>query len=80
MDGSLRGRLRAADAEGDGGIAARVVRVEAWVDVADSLETALARSLLTEDGWIAVLDGHAFLGIVDPSTVHRALRASLHDS
>jgi len=78
-DGSLRGRLRAEDAGGDGQVAGRVVRVEAWVDITDSLETALARSLLTEEGWIAVLDGHAFLGTVDASTVHRALRASLHD-
>jgi osmoprotectant transport system ATP-binding protein len=80
VDGSLRGRLRAQDAEGDGEVAGRVVRVEAWVDVADSLETALARSLLTEDGWVAVLDHDAFLGTVGPSTIHRALRASLHDS
>jgi osmoprotectant transport system ATP-binding protein len=80
-DGSLRGRLRAQDAEGDGELGSRVVRVEAWVDVKDSLETALARSLLTEDGWIAVLDGACFLGTLTPSTVHRELRASLlHDS
>ncbi len=78
-DGSLRGRVRAQDAEGDGEVGGRVVRVEAWVDAADSLETALARSLLTEDGWIAVLDHDAFLGTVDPSTIHRVLRASLHD-
>ena len=79
-DGSLRGRLRAHDAEGDGDVAARVVRVEAWVDVTDPLETALARSLLTEEGWIAVLDDHRFLGTLNPSTVHRALRASIHNS
>ncbi len=83
-DGSLRGRLRAqdveGDADGDGGVAGRVVRVEAWVDVHDFLETALARSLLTEEGWIAVLDDQSFLGTLSASTVHRALRASLHDS
>jgi osmoprotectant transport system ATP-binding protein len=80
-DGSLRGRLRAQDAEGEGELASRAVRVEAWVDVKDSLETALARSLLTEDGWIAVLESSCFLGTLSPSTVHRELRASLlHDS
>jgi len=29
---------------------------------------------------VAVLDHDAFLGTVGPSTIHRALRASLHDS
>ena len=79
-DGSLRGRLRAQNAQGEGEVGSRVVRVEAWVDLADSLETALARSLLTDDGWIAVLDRESYVGTVDPSTVHRALRASLHHS
>jgi osmoprotectant transport system ATP-binding protein len=42
------------------------------------LEIALARSLLTEDGWVAVLDGDRFVGTLDPSTIHQALRASLN--
>jgi osmoprotectant transport system ATP-binding protein len=78
-DGSLRGRLRAEDAHGpDDAVDGQVTRVEAWVDVTDSLELALARSLLTEDGWVAVLDGERFLGTLDPSAIHQALRASLH--
>jgi len=77
-EGSLRGRVRAQDAESEGEVDSYVVRVEAWIDARESLETALARSLLTEDGWIAVLDDGCFLGTVSPSTVHRALRASLH--
>ena len=77
-DGSLCGRMRAQDATGDGTVGPHVVRVEAWVDQADSLETALGGSLLTEEGWIAVLDGTRFVGSLTPSTVHRALRASLH--
>jgi osmoprotectant transport system ATP-binding protein len=77
-DGSLRGRLRAEDALGDGAVSSRLQRVEAWVDVTDSLEIALARSLLTEDGWVAVLDGERFIGTLDPSAIHHALRASLN--
>ncbi len=40
--GALRGRVRAKEAEGDGTAADRVVRVDAWVDVRDTLEHALA--------------------------------------
>ena len=79
-DGSLCGRLRAQDVEGEGDVEPRVVRAEAWVDVKENLDTALARSLLTEDGWIAVLDGHRFLGTLSAPTVHRELRASIHNS
>ncbi len=80
--GSLRGRVRAEDADGDGNAAVTSVarRVEAWVDVRDSLDTAMARSLLTEDGWIAVLDGARYLGTLSPATIHHALRASIHES
>jgi osmoprotectant transport system ATP-binding protein len=76
-DGSLRGRVRAEDVQSEGTVGEHIVRVEAWADIQDSLETALARSLLTEEGWIAVLDGTRFLGSVNPSTIHRVLRASL---
>jgi osmoprotectant transport system ATP-binding protein len=79
-DGSLRGRVRAQDMEQEGTVGEHVVRVEAWTDIRDSLETALARSLLTEEGWIAVLDGTRFLGSLTPSTIHRVLRASLHQA
>ena len=76
-DNVLRGRVRAVDAQGEGTAADRMVRVEAWVDIQDSLEVALARTLLTEDGWVAVLDGAAFLGVVTPEAIHRSLRASM---
>jgi osmoprotectant transport system ATP-binding protein len=75
---SLRGRLRAQDASGDGTVADHFSRVEAWVDVRDSLEKALARSLLAEDGWIAVLDGDRFLGTLSPDAIHKVLRDSIH--
>ena len=73
----LCGRIRRTDADGDGEVAERVTRVEAWVDVHDMLEAALANTLLSDDGWIAVLDADRFLGVMTPVSVHRALRASL---
>jgi osmoprotectant transport system ATP-binding protein len=78
VEGALRGRIRAQDTDGDGAVAERVVRVEAWVDLQDSLETALSRSLLTEEGWVAVLDGDRYVGTLSPAAIHRALRASMN--
>ena len=43
--GVLRGRVRAKDAEGEGTAADRLVRVDAWVDLRDTLEHALANTL-----------------------------------
>jgi osmoprotectant transport system ATP-binding protein len=56
---------------------ARVITVDAWVEVGDSLQSALAKSLLTEDGWVAVRSDGQFLGALHPDVIHRALRASM---
>jgi osmoprotectant transport system ATP-binding protein len=79
-DGALRGRVRAENAIGEGTVGEHVERIEAFVDREDSLDTALARSLLTEEGWVAVITGEHFLGTLTPAAIHRALRASLHQS
>ena len=73
--GVLRGRVRAKDAEGEGTAADRLVRVDAWVDLRDTLEHALANTLLSDDGWIGVLDGERYLGVLTPDGVYRSLRA-----
>jgi osmoprotectant transport system ATP-binding protein len=78
--GALRGRVRAKEAEGDGTAADRVVRVDAWVDVRDTLEHALAHTLLSDDGWIGVLDGEQFRGVLTPDGVYRSLRAAVDES
>jgi osmoprotectant transport system ATP-binding protein len=75
--GALRGRLRAEDAEGDGNVSERQTDVEATVNIEDSLDDALARTLLSDDGWIAVIDGSRYVGTVDPAAIHRALRVSV---
>jgi osmoprotectant transport system ATP-binding protein len=75
--GVLRGRVRAGDAERDGTAGDAVVRVDAWVDRSDTLEHALAHTLLSDDGWIAVLDGERFVGVLTPDGVYRSLRAAI---
>ena len=74
-EGVLHGRVRVKDAEGDGVAADRLVRVDAWVDLRDTLEHALANTLLSDDGWIGVLDGEHYLGVLTPDGVYRSLRA-----
>jgi osmoprotectant transport system ATP-binding protein len=78
-EGTLRGRVRAKDAAGDGVAADRLVRVDAWADVHDTLEDALASTLLSDDGWIGVLDGARYLGVLTPDGVYRSLRAAVDE-
>ncbi len=42
-----------------------------------SLKTALAEMLQHEAGWVAVLDGDRFLGVLTPDSLHAALRRSV---
>ena len=61
-------------------VAGRTERVEAWVSVDDYLENALAAMLLTDYGWVAVVDGDRFVGVLTPDAIYRALRSSLDDA
>ena len=79
-DGQLRGHVRAANAAGEGTAGDRVERVESWVSTDDYLENALAAMLLTDYGWVAVVEGERFLGVLTPDAIYRALRSSLDEA
>jgi len=51
--------------------------MEAWVPKEASLKTAFATMLQHEAGWVAVLDGDRFLGVLTPESLHAALRRSV---
>jgi osmoprotectant transport system ATP-binding protein len=51
--------------------------MEAWVPADASLKTAFATMLQMEAGWVAVLDGNRFLGVLTPESLHAALRRSV---
>jgi osmoprotectant transport system ATP-binding protein len=76
--GDLRGWL-ALDrtAEGSGTVGDRSRRMEAWVARDASLKDALAQMLQHDAGWVAVLDGSRFCGVLTPGTLHEALRRSV---
>ena len=75
-DGRLRGWV-GRDALGGGTVADRVRRMQAWVDLDSSLKTAFAEMLQQDAGWVAVLDGDRYLGVLTPSVLHEALRRSV---
>jgi osmoprotectant transport system ATP-binding protein len=77
-EGDLRGWIGLEDCEGVGTVGSRAHRMEAWVPRNGSLKDALAQMLQYDAGWIAVLDGDRFLGVLTPATLHEALRRSVH--
>lgn len=76
-DQKLRGWIGADEAAGEGTVADRADRMDAWVDHEASLKDALATMLQWDAGWVAVLDGDHFLGVLTPNTLHEALRRSV---
>jgi osmoprotectant transport system ATP-binding protein len=52
-------------------------RMEAWVPSNSSLKQAFAEMLQYDAGWVAVLDGERYLGVLTPRTLHEALRRSV---
>lgn len=73
----LHGWLSAERAAGAGTVGSAARRMEAWVPVDASLKTAFATMLQHEAGWVAVLDGNRFLGVLTPESLHAALRRSV---
>jgi osmoprotectant transport system ATP-binding protein len=73
---SLHGWI-SADETGDATVADRAKRMEAWLPVGSSLKAAFAEMLQYDAGWVAVLDGDRYLGVLTPATLHEALRRSV---
>ncbi len=76
-DGRLHGWLSAERASGAGTVGAAARRMEAWVPADATLKAAFSTMLQLEAGWVAVLDGDRFLGVLTPESLHAALRRSV---
>ncbi|WP_243737778.1 ABC transporter ATP-binding protein [Blastococcus xanthinilyticus] len=74
---NLHGWLSLDRAQGAGTVGSAARRMEAWVPREASLKTAFATMLQHEAGWVAVLDGDHFLGVLTPESLHSALRRSV---
>jgi osmoprotectant transport system ATP-binding protein len=75
---SLRGWIGHDESRGDGVVSDHAERMDAWVSHEASLKDALATMLQWDAGWVAVLDGDQFLGVLTPATLHEALRRSVY--
>lgn len=77
-DDNLHGWVSADSlaAAGPGTVRAHARRMEAWLPVGASLKQAFATMLQYDAGWIAVLEGDRFLGVLTPGGLHEALRRS----
>jgi osmoprotectant transport system ATP-binding protein len=77
-DERLHGWISAERASGEtGSVRDAVKRMEAWVPIDATLKTAFATMLQLEAGWVAVLDGDRFCGVLTPESLHAALRRSV---
>jgi osmoprotectant transport system ATP-binding protein len=78
-DGDLRGwaGIDELGAGGDGPVGALGHRMNAWVPVGTPLKQAFGVMLQHDAGWVAVLDGARFLGVLTPAKLHEALRRSV---
>ena len=52
-------------------------RMEAWVPARSTLKHAFQEMLQHDAGWVAVLDGDRYVGVLTPRTLHEALRRSV---
>jgi osmoprotectant transport system ATP-binding protein len=78
--GALHGWVSAAAvaaAPGDRPVHTLARRMEAWLPVGAPLRQAFSAMLQHDAGWVAVLDGDRFLGVLTPARLHEALRRSI---
>jgi osmoprotectant transport system ATP-binding protein len=73
----LQGYVDRSRAEGEGSVAARARPLPAWVTIGATLKDAFSEMLLHDSGWIAVLDGDRYVGVLTPESLHAAMRRSI---
>jgi osmoprotectant transport system ATP-binding protein len=76
--GGLAGWIGRDMTAGTGHVRDHARRMEAWVEIHDTLKVAFGEMLQWNAGWVAVLDErNRYLGVLTPSTLHAALRRSV---
>ncbi|PZS35685.1 MAG: ABC transporter ATP-binding protein [Pseudonocardiales bacterium] len=73
----LHGWISREQATGDGRVVDKGRRMAAWVPADATLKVAFSVMLQEDAGWVAVLDGPRFLGVLTPESLHAALRRSV---
>jgi osmoprotectant transport system ATP-binding protein len=75
--GDLHGWVGVEDLVAGGTVGDLAHRMTAWVPVGAPLKQAFGVMLQYDAGWVAVLDGARFLGVLTPAKLHEALRRSV---
>ncbi|MFE1313166.1 betaine/proline/choline family ABC transporter ATP-binding protein [Streptomyces sp. NPDC058755] len=75
--GELHGWVGIDDLAAGGTVGDLAHRMTAWVPVGAPLKQAFGVMLQYDAGWVAVLDGARFLGVLTPAKLHEALRRSV---
>ena len=75
--GELQGWVKADELTAGGTVGELAHRMNAWVPVGAPLKQAFGVMLQHDAGWVAVLDGARFLGVLTPAKLHEALRRSV---
>lgn len=76
-DSDLHGWVGIDELAAGGSVRDRVHRMSSWVPVGAPLKQAFGVMLQHDAGWVAVLDGAHFLGVLTPAKLHEALRRSV---
>ncbi|MHA5047863.1 ABC transporter ATP-binding protein [Streptomyces sp. SD15] len=76
-EGDLHGWVGVGALEAGGSVGELVHRMNSWVPVGAPLKQAFGVMLQHDAGWVAVLDGARFLGVLTPAKLHEALRRSV---
>jgi osmoprotectant transport system ATP-binding protein len=77
--GALHGWISLSAAVRPGTVAQAARRLAAWVPSDATLKQAFSVMLQHDAGWVAVLDGDRYLGVLTPADLHEALRRSVSD-
>jgi osmoprotectant transport system ATP-binding protein len=77
--GDLHGWVRDSMLAGSGTVRDHAHRFDATVDAGASLKDAFAEMLQHDAGWVAVVDGNHYRGVLTPWSLHVALRRSVDD-
>jgi osmoprotectant transport system ATP-binding protein len=75
--GLLRGWVGLRETTGTGTVSERLRRFDETADVGDTLRRALAEIVQHDAGWLPVVDGDRYLGVLTPTSVHAALRRTV---
>ncbi|MFH9084983.1 ABC transporter ATP-binding protein [Streptomyces sp. NPDC017673] len=75
--GDLHGWVGVEELPTGGTVGDLAHRMTAWVPVGAPLKQAFGVMLQHDAGWVAVLDGARFLGVLTPAKLHEALRRSV---